>query len=65
MRRLKRAATEPSAGPNWIPIIKKRLTIQGFTKPDHYDDAPMMMQKIAEYLIAGKIKYLAWSRECH
>lgn len=52
-------AVEPSAGPNWIPIIKKRLTIQGFTMPDHYDDAPMMMQKMAEYLMAGKIKYRA------
>jgi NADPH-dependent curcumin reductase CurA len=49
----------PSPGPNWLTIIKKRLTIQGFTMPDHYDDAPMMMQKMAEYLMAGKIKYRA------
>jgi NADPH-dependent curcumin reductase CurA len=49
----------PAAGPNWIPIIKKRLTIQGFTMPDHYDKAPEMMQKMAGYLMAGKIKYRA------
>lgn len=52
-------SVEPSPGPNWLTIIKKRLTIQGFTMPDHFDDAPMMMQKMAEYLMAGKIKYRA------
>ncbi len=30
----------PSAGPNWINIIKKRLTIQGFAIPDHWDEVP-------------------------
>ena len=49
----------PSAGPNWIPIIKKRLNIQGFTMPDHYAQVPQMMQKMGEYLMAGKIKYRA------
>lgn len=49
----------PSAGPNWIPIIKKRLTIQGFTMPDHYAQVPGMMQKMGEYLMSGKIKYRA------
>lgn len=51
--------TTPSAGPNWIPIIKKRLTIQGFTMPDHYDKIPSMMQAMAKYLMDGKIKYRA------
>lgn len=50
---------EPSAGPNWIPIIKKRLTIQGFTMPDHYDKVPEMMQAMSKYLMEGKIKYRA------
>jgi NADPH-dependent curcumin reductase CurA len=50
---------EPSAGPNWVPIIKKRLTIQGFTMPDHFDKVPQMMQAMSQYLMAGKIKYRA------
>ena len=49
----------PSAGPNWIPIIKKRLTIQGYTMPDHYDKVPAMMQAMSKYLMEGKIKYRA------
>jgi len=49
----------PAAGPNWIPIIKKRLMIQGFTIPDHYDKAPEVMQAMGKYLMEGKIKYRA------
>ena len=49
----------PSAGPNWIPIIKKRLTIQGFAMPDHFAQAPELMAKLAPYVMAGKIKYRA------
>jgi len=49
----------PSAGPNWIPIIKKRLTIQGFTMPDHNDKVPGMIQAMSKYLMEGKIKYRA------
>lgn len=49
----------PAPGPNWIPIIKKRLVIQGFTMPDHYDKVPEMMQSMAKYLMEGKIKYRA------
>jgi NADPH-dependent curcumin reductase CurA len=55
--------TEPSAGPNWIPIIKKRLSIQGFTMPDHYDQVPQMMQAMSKYLMEGKIKYRAHTLE--
>ncbi len=51
----------PSAGPNWVPIIKKRLTIQGFTMPDHYDKIPGMIQAMSKYLMEGKIKYRAHS----
>lgn len=50
---------KPSAGPNWINIIKRRLTIQGFAMPDHWDDVPMMTEKLAAYLMAGQIKYRA------
>lgn len=49
----------PSAGPNWLNIIRKRLTIQGFTMPDHMDKIPEMSQKMATYLMNGQIKYRA------
>lgn len=49
----------PSAGPNWIPMIKKRLTIQGFAMPDHFAQAPELMAKLAPYVMEGKIKYRA------
>lgn len=52
-------AEVPAAGPNWLNIIKKRLTIQGFTMPDHFAEIPNLMQKVAEYLMAGKIQYRA------
>lgn len=50
---------KPSAGPNWINIIKRRLTIQGFAIPDHWDEVPAMTQKLSTYLMAGNIKYRA------
>ena len=49
----------PAPGPNWINIIRKRLTIQGFTMPDHWDEVPAMMDKLATYYAAGKLKYRA------
>jgi NADPH-dependent curcumin reductase CurA len=49
----------PSPGPNWIPIIKKRLTIQGFTMPDHYEDIPGLIAKLTPYVMQGKIKHRA------
>ena len=47
----------PSAGPNWIPIIKKRITIQGFAMPDHFGDVPELLGKLTPYVMSGKIKY--------
>lgn len=47
----------PSPGPNWIPIIKKRITIQGFAMPDHFDDVPELLAKLTPYVMSGKIKY--------
>jgi NADPH-dependent curcumin reductase CurA len=47
----------PSAGPNWIPIIKKRITIQGFAMPDHFGDVPELLAKLTPYVMSGKIKY--------
>ena len=49
----------PSPGPNWINIIKRRLTIRGFAMPDHWDNVPAMAEKLAAYLMAGKLQYRA------
>lgn len=48
---------QPDAGPNWIPIIKKRLTIQGFTMPDHMAEIPALVARLTPYVMAGKVKY--------
>jgi len=50
-------AAQPSAGPNWIPIIKKRLSINGFAMPDHFGEIPALIAKLTPYVMAGKIKY--------
>ncbi|MDH4314429.1 MAG: NADP-dependent oxidoreductase [Gammaproteobacteria bacterium] len=50
---------KPSPGPNWLNIIRKRLTIQGFTMPDHWDKVPAMTAKLSAYFMAGKLKYRA------
>ncbi len=49
----------PSAGPNWIPIIKKRLNIHGFAMPDHFAQAPELLGQLAPYVMQGKIKHRA------
>ena len=51
--------SEPTPGPNWIPIIKKRLTIKGFAMPDHYEEMPALLDKLTPYVMAGKIKHRA------
>ncbi len=50
---------QPDLAPNWIPIIKKRLTIQGFTMPDHFGEVPALLEKLTPYVMAGKIKHRA------
>jgi len=47
----------PDPGPNWIPVIKKRLTIQGFTMPDHFAEIPSLLAKLTPYVMSGKIKH--------
>ncbi|PWI33207.1 NADP-dependent oxidoreductase [Vibrio albus] len=49
----------PRPGPNWIPVIKKRLTIQGFTMPDHFDQTEQLLEKLTPYVLGGKIQYRA------
>ncbi len=50
---------KPSPGPNWINMIRRRLTVYGFAMPDHWDNVPSMMEKLAVYLKDGKLKYRA------
>lgn len=52
-------AATPAPGPNWMNIIRKRLTIQGFTLPDHMHEAPALQQKLTGYVKQGKIQYRA------
>ncbi|TDO99970.1 NADP-dependent oxidoreductase [Marinomonas balearica] len=49
----------PAPGPDWIGIIKKRLTIQGFTMPDHFNKFPEYGQALGEMLMKGDLKYRA------
>jgi len=50
---------KPSPGPNWLNIIRKRITIQGFTMPDHWDNVPKMTEALVGYYKAGQLKYRA------
>jgi NADPH-dependent curcumin reductase CurA len=46
-----------SPGPSWMSVLKRRITIQGFTMPDHFHDAPALLAKLTPYVLAGKIKH--------
>lgn len=50
-------ASKPSPGPNWIPLVKKRINIRGFAMPDHLDQAPELLKKLTPYVMDGKIKF--------
>lgn len=50
---------EPAPGPSWIGIIKRRLTIQGFTMPDHFHRIPEYGQALGGMLTKGELKYRA------
>jgi NADPH-dependent curcumin reductase CurA len=47
----------PSPGPSWLNVIKRRVTIQGFTMPDHFGDVPKLLAKLTPYVMQGKIKH--------
>lgn len=47
----------PTPGPSWLNVIKKRLTIQGFTMPDHFGEVPSLLAKLTPYVMEGKIKH--------
>ena len=48
-----------SPGPNWINMIRRRLTITGFAMPDHWGDVPAISTKLLAYYQAGQLKYRA------
>jgi len=50
-------AAEPAPGPNWINIIKKRLSIQGFTMPDHFHEVPQILELLVPFVQKGQIQY--------
>ena len=50
-------AASPAPGPNWIPLIKKRILIQGFAMPDHLHEAGKLLHKLSPYVAEGKIRY--------
>jgi len=50
---------KPSPGPNWINMIRRRITMTGFAMPDHWDNVPAMSKKLLAYFQAGKLKYRA------
>lgn len=47
----------PTPGPNWIPLIKKRINIRGFAMPDHFSELPKLIEKLTPYVMTGKIKF--------
>ncbi|MFS1438299.1 NADP-dependent oxidoreductase [Shewanella sp. 10N.286.48.A6] len=49
----------PAPGPSWMNILKRRLTIQGFTMPDHFGEVPSLLAKLTPYVLQGKIKHRA------
>jgi len=52
-------ATVPAPGPSWLNLIKRRITIQGYTMPDHFDKIPQLLETLTPYVMAGKIKHRA------
>ena len=50
---------EPAPGPSWVGITKRRLTIQGFTMPDHFHRIPEYGQALGAMLGKGELKYRA------
>lgn len=50
-------ADEPAPGPNWLPLIKKRIRVQGFAMPDHLDNSQELIKQLTPYVQHGKISY--------
>jgi NADPH-dependent curcumin reductase CurA len=52
-------AETPAPGPNWMNLLRKRLTVQGFTMPDHFHETTELLEILTPHVKAGKIKYRA------
>ncbi|GAA0412598.1 NADP-dependent oxidoreductase [Cocleimonas flava] len=52
-------AETPAPGPNWMNLLRKRLTVQGFTMPDHFHETVELLEILTPHVKAGKIKYRA------
>lgn len=52
-------ASALSPGPNWMNMIRKRLTIKGYAMPDHWRRFPEISDQLATYLRDGKLQYRA------
>ncbi len=52
-------AETPAPAPSWIQVVVKRLTVQGFTMPDHFHEAPALLELLTPHVQAGKINYRA------
>lgn len=50
-------ATGADRGPNLLPILVSRATIQGFIIGDHADRFPAALQEMAPLVRAGRLKY--------
>jgi NADPH-dependent curcumin reductase CurA len=52
-------------GPGWMNILKRSLTVQGFTRPDHFSERPALVETLTPYVMAGQIKvsrtYFRWT----
>ena len=53
------SSAEPSPGPSWLNVIKKRLRIEGFTMPDHFHEVPQLLGQLTPYVMTGQVKYRA------
>lgn len=46
-------------GPSWMSVMKRRLSIQGFTMTDHYSNFSSLLAQLMPYVEQGKLKYRA------
>lgn len=46
-----------SPGPNWLNMVRKRLTIKGYAMPDHWRRFPEISERLAVTLREGKLHY--------
>lgn len=52
-------ASALTPGPNWMNMIRKRLTIKGYAMPDHWRRFPEISGKLAVHLREGNLQYRA------